>query len=106
MNAPQGAGRKQFWTLSLEAFHGSSALSLSGGHYQVPYPPLWLGRVELNPTSPDSGRPAHLAGEGPAGTGSSPPGAWFVFLDLAVSSHNVERIGKEKPSSGSRAPCL
>lgn len=73
-----GAVRKQFRTLSLKAFHGHSTLGPSGDHYQITDPAPWLGRVELSPTSPDLGRLAHLAGEGPARTGSSPPGAWFV----------------------------
>lgn len=53
------------------------------------------------PTFPDLGRLAHLAGEGPARTGSSPPGAWFVFLNLAVSSYSAGSIRGEKHSSGS-----
>lgn len=87
---------------SEEAFHGHSTLGPSGDHYQIPDPAPWLGRVELSPTSPDLGRLAHLAGEGPARTGSSPPGAWFVcFCTWQPPPTMVKGLGN---SSTLRAP--
>lgn len=96
--------RKQFWTLSLEAFHGHSALCTSGDHYQIPYPAPWLGRVELSPTSPDLVRPAHLAGEG----------AWFVcFCTWQPPPTMLKGLGKrstlrapETPASETRGCSL
>lgn len=69
---------------------------------RFPDPAPCLGRVELSPTSPDLGRPAHLAGEGPARTGSSAPGAWFVcFCTWQPPPTMLKGLGKR---STLRAP--
>lgn len=102
-----GAVRKQFRTLSLEAFHGHSALGPSGDHYQIPRPSSLSGQGGAQPHLPRLGQ---TSSPGWGGTSQD----WFlcsgslvcVFLHLAASSYNVERIGKEKHSSGSWASCF